>query len=277
MKMNTLDADSDRIVPGCIVRAINSSGGGFSKGSYYLVTNVRSSVEIALDDKGSTSNGWGAHNFVRVKTKPVEKAKAGDIVMRTHSGGEYPAGRSHVLTKVTGSGDLHYKKNGWFTEDTYHRIAIIDDNQDAPEEPKKSKQKTKDIDMGKIGNITTTVVDELKALANQSGAAEIAQGRLLYNNFEATFGRTVVKIPVLHRAVGIVSKKMRLKNEVTKIGATLAALVLLKQFYDHKLLGYVRGYLVHRLYEIVIEATGADDIVTLVQTTLKAEELGGKE
>ena len=113
-------------------------------------------------------------------------------------------------------------------------------------------------------NVKNTIVTEVKELVNTSGAADIALGRLLYNNIKSAIGKTVVKISFVDRAVAKVSKKMKYKNEVTELVAILTGLVVLKQFYDHKALENVRGYIVNRLYTIGIEATGFDDVLALI-------------
>lgn len=116
----------------------------------------------------------------------------------------------------------------------------------------------------RIENVKNTIVSEVKELANASGAADIAFGRILYNNIKSALGKTVVKISFVDRAVAKVSKKMKYKNEVTELIGVLTALVILKQFYDHKALENVRGYAVNRLYTIGIEATGMDDVLALI-------------
>jgi len=128
---------------------------------------------------------------------------------------------------------------------------------------KKTKtKKTKGQNM--LRDAKNTVVREVKELVNQSGAADIALGRLLYNNIKAVAGKTIVNISFIDRAVAKVSKKMKYKNEVTELIAVLTMLVVLKQFYDHKALENVRGYIVNRLYNITIEATGFDDVLALI-------------
>ena len=115
-----------------------------------------------------------------------------------------------------------------------------------------------------IENAKNVVVDEVKELVNQSGAADIALGRILYNNIKSAMGRTVVKVSFIDKAVAKVSKRMKYKNEVTELVGVLVAMVLIKQFYDHKALENVRGYIVNRLYTIGIEATGFDDVLALI-------------
>lgn len=120
--------------------------------------------------------------------------------------------------------------------------------------------------------IVGSMLEEVKGLVNESGAADIAIGKLIYGNFSSAFGKTIVKIPMTDKLIGKFSKKMRLKNEVVQLGAALVILVGVKQAYDHKLLGATRGYIINRLYTILIEAVGMDDLVTLVTGMLKTEE-----
>jgi len=115
-----------------------------------------------------------------------------------------------------------------------------------------------------IKNIKNTIVGEMKELVNQRGAADIAIGRILYSNTKIALGKTFVKISFVDRALAKVSKKMRIKNEITELLAVLTALVVLKQFYDHKALENIRGYIVNRLYIIGIEATGIEDVLALI-------------
>lgn len=121
----------------------------------------------------------------------------------------------------------------------------------------------------RIDNVKNTIVAEVKELVNQSGAADIALGRILYNNIKSAMGKTVVKISFVDRAVAKVSKKMKYKNEVTELIGVLTMLVILKQFYDHKALSNVRGYAVNRLYTLGIEATGMDDVLALISQAEK--------
>ena len=118
-----------------------------------------------------------------------------------------------------------------------------------------------------IENAKNVVVDEVKELVNQSGAADIALGRILYNNIKSAMGRTVVKVSFIDKAVAKVSKRMKYKNEVTELVGVLVLMVGVKQFYDHKALENVRGYIVNRLYTIGIEATGFDDVLALIAQT----------
>ncbi|MCK5538832.1 MAG: hypothetical protein KAI79_18545 [Bacteroidales bacterium] len=113
-------------------------------------------------------------------------------------------------------------------------------------------------------NIKNKVTNEVKELWNVGGAADIAFGKILYSNIKSALGKTVLKISVIDKVVAKVSKRMKLKNEVTELVAVLGLLVIAKQFYDHKSLVSVRGYIVNRLYTIAIENTGFDDVLALI-------------
>lgn len=50
------------------VRAINSFAGEFTRGKEYIVRSVdKGGIGVELDDKGSTTNGWGKDNFELVE------------------------------------------------------------------------------------------------------------------------------------------------------------------------------------------------------------------
>jgi len=146
-------------------------------------------------------------------------------------------------------------------EDTGNPLKLgrVDESKSAN---KANKNKNKGNNM--LNDAKNTVVREIKELVNQSGAADIALGRLLYNNIKSAVGRSVVKISVLDKAIATVSKRMKYKNEVTELVGVLTLMVVLKQFYDHKALENVRGYIVNRLYTIGIESTGFDDVIALI-------------
>lgn len=118
--------------------------------------------------------------------------------------------------------------------------------------------------------VVTKISEECKSLMNECGAADLAIGKIVYGNMKAIVGRTIVNISFVDKLVGKFSKKMRLKNEVVQLGASLVVLVAVKQAYDHRILAATRGYIVNRLYNIVIEATGMDDVLTLVSSTLES-------
>ena len=115
-------------------------------------------------------------------------------------------------------------------------------------------------------NVKDKAINEVKELWNVSGAADIALGKILYSNIKSAFGKTVIRISFLDTLIGTVNKKMKIKNEVTELVAVLGALVIMKQFYEHKALENVRGYIVNRLYTITIESTGFDDVIALINS-----------
>ena len=119
---------------------------------------------------------------------------------------------------------------------------------------------------GKKMNVKNRAITEVKELWNVGGAADIAFGKILYGNIKSAFGKTIVRISFIDKLIGKVNKKMKIKNEVTELAAVLGALVIAKQFYEHKALENVRGYIVNRLYLIVIENTGFDDVLTLINS-----------
>ena len=163
--------------------------------------------------------------------------------------------------------ELHYKEYR-VLEDIK---ASIDSNNLSAEGNKKSNtqiNKERGNKMKTIKTAATTIVEEAKEVLTAGKAPEMLQGKLIYSNLSKAFGRTIVNIPVVERLIAKFSTKMRLKNEAVQLGATLILLVGLKQAYDHKLLEAVRAYIIYRLGEILIEATGMDDLVDLVQGLL---------
>jgi len=115
-----------------------------------------------------------------------------------------------------------------------------------------------------IKELPSTILTELKKTYNQSGAADKAQGRLLYNNIKSSLSRTIVKVSWIDKQLAKVSTKMKLKNEAIELVTVLGVLLIAKQFKDHKAIANVRGYIVSRLYDIAIDATGMDDVLAIV-------------
>ena len=88
--------DNTPIVAGDIVEAINTSSSApphltesYIKGHVYIVESSRgTTIGTVVDSNNSVSNGWGRHNFRKIKTLPGNRHKYLDIVICIGKKGE---------------------------------------------------------------------------------------------------------------------------------------------------------------------------------------------
>ena len=99
--------------------------GSYTHKNLYVVKGTSNhGIETALDDKGSTGNGFARSNFKLVKTLPGLKAKVGDTVISLNdpgSCGSRTAGSIHTVIKY-GTGKVFYYKKEHSSEASNFRV-----------------------------------------------------------------------------------------------------------------------------------------------------------
>lgn len=88
------------------VKCLSNYGDQFTKGKTYVVSSAYGErIQVERDDRGSTTNGWGAYNFELVTGKATI-FKVGDRVKCVSNEGSrrgFTVGKSYVVTAVEGA------------------------------------------------------------------------------------------------------------------------------------------------------------------------------